>query len=120
MLSEISSLSLDIVIIYDKPYFSSVCPRKWNHIGWSKTQKGGECRPYVQKHSIRFETLDEVHKKRNFSLGLHLDVPGSMVERAMRKMEWDVKACRDGELGYLLSKPIISTIPSRYRRGVDL
>ena len=83
------------------------------HIGWPNV-KGGECGVCAQKHLKRFKTLDEAHKVRRFSLRLHLEVPRSVAECTMRTLEWNVKVHKDGELGYLLSKPIISTRPHIY------
>ena len=65
----------------------------------------------AQEHLRQFKILDEAHKVQKISLQLHLEVPGSMIECAMRTLEWNVKVHKDGELGYLLSEPIISKIP---------
>ena len=71
----------------------------------------GICCMCAQEHLKQFQMLDKAQRVRNFSLELHLEVPGSMAEPAMRTLEWNVEAHKDGKLGYLLSKPIISTTP---------
>lgn len=76
-------------------------------MGW----ENGECVVCAVGHRIRFERLCEAYKVRKFQPVFCLEVPGPMVELTMRILEWNVDAHKDGELSYLMSEPIISTIP---------
>lgn len=110
-------LPLNLILVYNKHYFSGCNQAEQGsvHVGWSGIKIGDECTECTKQQLERFEALGEVYKVQKFRLVLCAEVPGSMVEQAMRILECNVNAHKGGDLGCLFSgSSVISAIPPFY------